>query len=64
MANKMRLERLEKTINPDPGRVYILIDNQGKYWVNDQVYTEAEFTRLYSKAEVKAVKVGFDIGRL
>jgi len=64
MASKTRLTRLEKTLNPDPGKVYILIDSQGKYWVNDKTYTEAEFNQVYHNAEVRAVKVGIDLGRL
>ena len=64
MTNKTRLGRLEQRLNPDPGRVYVMIDNQGAYWVNGQAYSEQEFNDQFKDKPVNAVRVGFDISRV
>ena len=64
MTNSQRLKVLEKKLNPDPGRVYVMIDNQGVYWVNGQAYSEAEFNDQFKGRPVNAVRVGFDISKV
>ena len=64
MTSKTRLDKLEQKLNPDPGRVYVMIDDQGKRWVNGRAYSEVEFNRQYQGRKVDAVRVGFDISRV
>jgi hypothetical protein len=64
MANKARITKLEKAINPEPGCVYALVDCNNRYWVNDQAFSEKEFNALFDHDLVTTRRVGFDIERV
>jgi len=64
MTSKTRLKLLEKRYTPDPGRVYVMIDSQGVYWVNGQAYSEQEFKDQFKDRPIDTVRVGFDISKV